>query len=513
MTLLFMMILAPTVKAETLDMGGGVKNHTDYQEVVFISGEPVLFVAPQKTPVKITESIKGNKLVRQIKLSLVSIDNDKDKLTRDITYESEIITYDEIGQQTANEKITKFKETATIAGVKYDLVTNGFEHSDAKFVDVRPASDYYSGRGITRKIYNKTVKRNQPPERVIVNVETRRAGYENFWGATEALLTDTTYELEVGGDITDQWIVANKHSVSKSRVLEKQENLSPNVSYESFYVVESYREMGSIYEYELADGETGEIELNLSYTPNNVSLPVAKFSDMKSIAEHDRETVSKMFGLQVINGYPNNTTHQMEFRPGKPISRLDFTVGLAELVDLRVNMPDERNKNKNKNKGSGSYFNDIPASHPKYDKLLLAAKKGLTTGNGRCNFNQPPIIPQKPSKNNPGGTINPCAFSPDASLTRAQAATFLVRAVGMQNKEANMNVTRAYHDVPDTSSHANNIYLARELGLMNGFLDSNTFKPNQYLTRMQAMRMLENLLNYLEDDLKQLYLDDIIFTE
>lgn len=171
------LVFSPMAKAETLDMSGGVKDNYQYEEVVFISGEPVLFKGEGKA-ISIKETNKSGKAKRDVSLTLTGPSN-KDKLTRKISYESDVVSYDKIGQKTAEEKITKYTETAEIKGVKYSLLD--YESSDARFVDVRPASDYYSGKGITRKVFNRTVGRNAPPERINVNVETRRAGYENFW--------------------------------------------------------------------------------------------------------------------------------------------------------------------------------------------------------------------------------------------------------------------------------------------------------------------------------------------
>ena len=243
-------LFTSNAKAETLDMSGGVKDNFQYEEVVFISGEPVLFKGEGKN-VSIKETTKSGKAKRDMSLTLQGL-KPADKLTRKISYESDAINYDTIGQKTIHEKITKYTEVITIDGKTYTLLD--FESSDARFVDIRPASDYYSGKGITRKVFNRAVKNNQPTERIVMNIETRRAGYENFWGATEALLSDYNYEREIAGEVTEEWTVENKLTVTKSSILELQTNLASGVSYDDFYVVERYKEMGSIYEYELADG-------------------------------------------------------------------------------------------------------------------------------------------------------------------------------------------------------------------------------------------------------------------
>lgn len=501
------LVFSPMAKAETLDMSGGVKNNYQYEEVVFISGEPVLFKGEGKA-ISIKETNKSGKAKRDVSLTLTGPSN-KDKLTRKISYESDVVSYDKIEQKTAEEKITKYTETAEIKGVKYSLLD--YESSDARFVDVRPASDYYSGKGITRKVFNRTVGRNAPPERINVNVETRRAGYENFWGATEALISDYNYEREVGGTVEEEWTVTNKVNVTKSSILELQENMASGVSYDDYYVIERYKEMGSIYEYELADGTIDEVALDKTYTPTNSALPVAKFNDIQNLDDEAYTATKKMYGLQVINDYPSNILGIRSFRPSAYITRVDFTAALAKLIDLRVDMPDEKAKGKSTSKSAPSYFKDLPASDENYDAILLAVQKGLTTGNGKCDFTQPPIVEKAPAKNKPG-VVNPCSFSPNNALTREHAASFMIRALGLQNKQANMQAVELYADDQTIgASHRNNVYLAKELGLMNGTEDN--FIPRKNLTRAQAMRMLDRLLLHLENDLKSRYVDEIIFAQ
>lgn len=496
-------LFTSNAKAETLDMSGGVKDNFQYEEVVFISGEPVLFKGEGKN-VSIKETTKSGKAKRDMSLTLQGL-KPADKLTRKISYESDAINYDTIGQKTIHEKITKYTEVITIDGKTYTLLD--FESSDARFVDIRPASDYYSGKGITRKVFNRAVKNNQPTERIVMNIETRRAGYENFWGATEALLSDYNYEREIAGEVTEEWTVENKLTVTKSSILELQTNLASGVSYDDFYVVERYKEMGSIYEYELADGTADMVELNKAYTPENEALPVAKFNDIQKIDDEAYEAIKKMYGLQVINDYPSAILGVRSFKPDQYISRVDFTAALAKLINLRVQIAGDKSSTTTSKNGA-SYFNDLPKTDKNYEAILLAVQKGLTTGTGRCDFTQPPIVPKPPSKKNPGIT-NPCSFSPDDSLTRAQAASFIVRALGLQNKQANLQSVEQYVDDEALhSSHRNNIYLAKELGIMLGI--GEKFEPGQRLTRAQAMRMLDRLLTHLEEDLKTRYVDEIV---
>ncbi|MGB4509482.1 MAG: S-layer homology domain-containing protein, partial [Syntrophomonadaceae bacterium] len=101
-------------------------------------------------------------------------------------------------------------------------------------------------------------------------------------------------------------------------------------------------------------------------------------------------------------------------------------------------------------------------------------------------------------------------FGPDEFLTRAQAITIMVRALGFEN----MAPTPGYH-TSFADDHAipnwaiDSIYVAREIGLVSG--DAyNRINPNQELTRGEASSMLVRFLNFLEQDLQKDYREDLV---
>ncbi|NOV00589.1 S-layer homology domain-containing protein [Paenibacillus planticolens] len=82
-------------------------------------------------------------------------------------------------------------------------------------------------------------------------------------------------------------------------------------------------------------------------------------------------------------------------------------------------------------------------------------------------------------------------FAPDNQVTRAEFATVLLRTAGLMNKEASAQ----FKDVGSGDWFSRSAAIAAEKGIVNGYED-NTFKPNQELTRLQAMVMAGRLLDY-----------------
>ena len=75
-------------------------------------------------------------------------------------------------------------------------------------------------------------------------------------------------------------------------------------------------------------------------------------------------------------------------------------------------------------------------------------------------------------------------FDPSAPCTRAQAVTFLARALN-----ADGNGSAAFHDVPADSYYAAAVAWAVENGVTNGTKDGG-FSPNAACTRAQIVTFL-----------------------
>ena len=100
-------------------------------------------------------------------------------------------------------------------------------------------------------------------------------------------------------------------------------------------------------------------------------------------------------------------------------------------------------------------------------------------------------------KGNPDGT-----FDPDAAITRAEFA-----AIAARFDDKNTNNTSNFSDI---ASHwaKDEIGVAANKGWINGYPDS-TFRPDQYITRAEAMTLVNRVLNRLPEKSEDL-LDDMI---
>lgn len=476
------------------DFSGGVNNEYQYEEVIFVSGTPIKFVGSGKD-VSIKVSEKDNSRTITYKLKLNSADPDyPGKLTRSVTYKTTLSQYSDKGQTTAQMEVDKFSEKIDIGQDKYELSDYQFSRSD--IIDNRPASDYYSGSLKARKTY--VVNKNQGT--ITMDISGAMVGYENFWGKTETqqleyvidcdrLLIIEDEEEEGTANVSWQGTVSITASDSMTKTLIYAGNQATLSSFPGGHSLVTNQDMYSRYDYNLPrimDGQAGSsrqrgsIELSLEMSPRIERLVVPKFRD---VAGHwAQDDIEKLYSLDVFEGAPSF------FAPDAPMTRLDFTRAIVKGANMRASLEEEpRRTARSRTKPMEvSPFADIATSSPDYQYIKYGVEKGIISG------------------------ISENRFGPDEFLTRAQAITIMVRALGFEN----MAPTPGYH-TSFADDHAipnwaiDSIYVAREIGLVSG--DAyNRINPNQELTRGEASSMLVRFLNFLEQDLQKDYREDLV---
>jgi methionine-rich copper-binding protein CopC len=132
-------------------------------------------------------------------------------------------------------------------------------------------------------------------------------------------------------------------------------------------------------------------------------------------------------------------------------------------------------------------FDDIEEGHWAKEYIEILAVKGITKGVGNNKF------------------------APKGELTRAQLATFIVRALDIPAVEFNYT----FSDVDKGEWYSQSIEAAAKIGMVNGYPDG-TFKPDRLVTREEMAVMIIRAYCYLEEisiseiesEKKVLYADD-----
>jgi len=459
------LLIAPRAEAKPPDFNGGVLNEYMYEEVFFLTGYPIKFTG------KATVSEKESKglLTSTYKMTLTSPAGDK--LTRSAVYVSDLDKREDKGQTTAQTSIKSFSEKVTVGAITYTL--DDYQFSQGAVSDNRPASDYYSGNIVGRKIYKLTSKdKTKKLEDITVHVSGRNMGYENFWGATETQIMDNEIVTQYG-----QAFVTSKVSDSKSKTLQYEAHNPSLSSFTGGHAVVSKSNMIGEYTYDIPYGAgKGTIHLSQENVPKIERLIVPKFRDLSK--HWAKDNIERLYSLGVFD------EKSQFFSPNTPMQRYQYTIGVLKAVDIRVLEQPKKSKTPKK-----AIFNDLNAKDPDYPYIESAVAKGIITG------------------------VTPDLFNPDGPITRAQAVAILIRALGMEGRAPSPGYRTNYVDNNKIPSWAkDSVYVATELGFVSGD-NSNRFNPHDPLTRAQASALLVRFLDFLESDLKQNYRDDILFFE
>lgn len=453
--------IAPNAEAKPPDFNGGVHNEYDYEEVFFLEGAPITF----NGKIKVSERESRGKVTTTYQFNLTN--EDGAKLTRKVSYVAELNEHSDKGQTTSASSINSYSEKITTNTTTYTL--DDYQFSQSTITDNRPASDFYSGNVIGRKIYKVVNTEDKTNSLITVKFSGRNMGYENFWGATETQLID--YEI-----ISDKGngYVTSKVSDSKSKTLQYEQHDPSLSSFIGGYIVVNESDMVGEYTYDIPGVGKGNIQLNKENVPTIERLIVPKFRDVSGHWAQDE--IEKLYSLGIFDEVTPF------FSPNTPMNRYQFTIGVVKAVDLRV-----LQEPKNKKTSRKSIFKDLDVKDPNYKYIESAVEQGIING------------------------FTPELFKPDDPLTRVQAVAIFVRALGMEGRAPSPGYSTHFADDSSIPAWAkDSVYVATELGLIYGD-QQNRFNPHNQLTRAESSAILIRFLDFLENDLKQNYRDDILF--
>lgn len=480
-----------TVWATPPGISGGVNNEYEYEEVIFITGEPIKFVGT----FTISEREKNDeKTVTYNFRKLTPEDQSIDAtLDRRITFVTTYTKRNDKGQTIAQTTVDNYRETLKIGDDKYEL--EDFQLSKSDVIDNRPASDFYSGNLKGRKYY----KINKDEGEVIVDITGGNVGYENFWGSTETQILDyfiaSTREVQEEDEEdteTSSWegTVQIQVSDSLTKTLKYSDNEASFSSFNGGHIKVTNSEMVSRYEYDLPrirDGiadnkrrDRGTIKLSKKKVPKLERLIIPKFRDVGGHWAED--SINKLYSLDVFD---ESSTF---FTPDIPFNRGEFTKAVVRACNIRTSLEetDKPSRRRRNEPPEESPFKDLSIADPDYKYIKDALEKKIISG------------------------VSQDLFKPDAPLTKAQAITILIKALGFESKAPTPGYYTSFTDDREIPNWAkDSIYMAKEINLVSG--DAfNRINPNKPVTRAEAASMLVRFLEFLEKDLQRDYRENII---
>ena len=185
--------------------------------------------------------------------------------------------------------------------------------------------------------------------------------------------------------------------------------------------------------------------------PYTVTVTVAEaFSDVNS-GDWYYNNIMQAAANGIVSGYPDGT-----FKPGNSVTRRDFAIMLTQMLGVS-------------NDGTAvSPFIDVDEDDYGVVAIAYCKAQGIISGYEE------------------DGT-----FRPDNTITRQEAASMIVKAMGVSKAS-----DEAYPDDSQIASWAKDaVYKAKAAGLMKGYEEDGTFRPTGKITRAEAASIMVNALN------------------
>lgn len=441
------------------------------KEIIFISGKPVEL----EGTVSISESNKGESATESYTYSLS--DKNGNTLSRDLEFE---ITFSEKsnGQISKVWSLTDFSESIVIDSTTYTL--EKYDYSKTRLDDVKPVGTYFAGNINVNKIYSDGSENGEIRLRGTGNLY----GYETSWANNETV--NMTYTISVTPDEGKGW--SGKYRTTTSDTDKKNiiyiENRPTEISFDGGFMTSEnnistlryYSELPEFYETKMLNYIVTD-EGALKYESFPVETRLANYS-LPGIKGHwGEKAIRQAFALEYMDEWKNNTT------PNSGVTRGEFAkiISLALKIDMG-----EKNKATANSKVEDTEkkvaYKDVPESNEYYKYIMALTEKGVVKGTGNSRF------------------------QPNAIISRAEAITMIINALGFEEKAPEPLPLLSFNDNADIPKWSEKyFYMANKIGLINGDEHGNAM-PLKALTKAEIATITNNMIKYLIEELGEEYI-------
>jgi N-acetylmuramoyl-L-alanine amidase len=473
--------------------------NSQYKEVCFVSGEPVVFDGT----LSIKKSLKTDAKTKQDVITSVYIYKLSNlgkaaTLTRTLTYITNVTT--EANGQKTEKTVLKSPSLETIKiGSNSYILTSYDSFTRSNLLDPKPAINYYMGNVLGTKVYRYTSTATggvASGGTVSVSVTTGNFyGYEQYWGSTET--EKVTYQIQSDikkGNKVDSWggIANVAWSFTSSKQIQYQVNAPDQSSFLGGYVQIQKNESILEYTSEMPEFDSKGISTDKMITNKDslkletpVELTNLPIPDLKHLRGNWSETdVEKLYSLGVFKG--NDST----FNPDEYLTRAEFATAIndaAKAVPIDPALIPKNTKTTVKTAAQiVSPFNDVTTDNMWFNQINSVYIRDIMAGK---------------SKNN---------FAPDDIVTASDAVTVFIKALGLQALAPNPAPVTAFKDNDKIPAYARaSFYVADKIGLIQED-DKGYINPNAKLTKGKAASLLNKFIDYMRDGIKKDYRDGIV---
>lgn len=461
------------------------KTVMQYQEVCFITGEPLVFDGT----LTVKQSVKQDSVTTTYRYVLTN----KEKaatLNRTLILSTKQVK--KPNGQTVEETVLTGKPTETIAvdGKRYTLRSYDFSKSNIK--DPKPAVNYFAGNTWGKKVFQTGTTSG---DTVTVEATGSYYGYDQYWGTAEAQTINYIIQAEeLSNGRMETWggTATVTLSSTTSKQLKYVENEPQIISFEGGYVQTQFNSSIMEYTAQLPEFDAKGVAtdriiktsntLKLESFPQQTRLPVQNISHLRGHwAEQD---IKAMYSLEIFK------EDSSVFNPNEYITKAEF---IAAMVEAAKEVPGTSDTKTTKVTGSKSKkeevvspFSDVPVTDKYFAQIDSAFKRGMVQGRG-------------------DGTLGA-----DEYLNMADAITMFIKSIGLEGIAPGLYPVTTFKDndeIPDYARRA--AYVGQKIGLVKGD-ERGYLNPAQKLTKGQAAAMINRFIVYMREDIRKDYRERIV---
>lgn len=469
----------PSMASNIPGYEGGIMNENTYKEVIFITGEPIVMEGTLDIKIK----AKDNTITETYRYKLK---NPLKEAELDRTIKITATLEEKDNQIVTTRSLDSFKETIDIGDTRYQARNDDYQWNESTITHKRPILEYYAGDILARKTY--TVNK-EDTNTVVVETVGKTVGYNSPWSSTETQTIEYLIQYENKLNPTTNWTgsATVETSYNRTRDYSYEENIPIQTSFRGGQSIVENHENILKYSYNLPrlNGDTilsgrniGEdsFSINTVPVPERLSVPQAK-----DIIGHQYQY--ELFLLASIEAFPIDKPY---IGPNTPISRGDFARVITETMDIPVEVEEETpRRRRRKEEPKLPIFKDVNKTNANFYYIEAVAKKNIMEGKTKGYF------------------------YPNEPLTRAEAYTTVMRLIGLENlAPINKNYTTGYIDDGNIPKWAkDHIYVAKQLGIAE---EGDYFYPNRNITNGEVAKLIVELINYMQEDLRYDYRENLL---
>lgn len=455
----------PKTIDQYVDDGIAPETQFEYQEVVFLSGQPIELsgtITVEKGEVDYEANPAGT-YTESYTIAATNLDGDTMNKTIDFTTSYRVIESAFKKQVVRVSTMTGWTESYSLDGNNYNLLTDQSDFSKSSVEDITPGVNYYD----TVLSYN--AEYNSGDDVISVTVDGNIYGYEQPWSKVET--QDIHVFVDAKGSNEWQLQAHVKPYLHAKKTMYFDETEPFPISFGGTYNQRLEREATITYEVltsstEIAEPDkTGSMFLDTNNSVEKLPIP----DGLEFIEGHwAEEDLKKLYSMEIFTEVPHAG---MQF---EAMNRGDFVKALCLAMNIDTSDYDEADEE------SPKYYGDVDYTHPNYKYIMAATDVKLVRGVG-------------------------ADFNVNTPVTRQEAFVIYIRVIGLERLGVSNNPVTPFVDDPMIADWAKKEIMAGyKLGIIKGD-DQGMVQPLRMISKSEAAAIINRLIDYCRDEISKDY--------